>query len=211
MRFLLFSLLALSAQMGFSQARIGTVEYLKSHRQSIVGDFPFAAKTIESTIEDKLEKMGYKAKSSKGFTVFRGVTMPELGTGVYDLYFSVDKKSKREKDNSVVTMMISKGYENFVSEKDDPLIIENAKKYVDNLKLAVEAYDLEGQINEQEDVIKKNVKKAEDLVDEGSDLEKKLKKIQQQIEDNKKAQTDQEAEVQKQKEILEMFKSRRKH
>ena len=163
-----------------------------------------------NTIEEKLEKMGYKGKSAKDFTVFRGVTLPEIGTGVYDIYFMVEKKSKRDKDNAVVTMMLSKGYENFVTETEDAAIITNAKNYLDGLKLSVTAYDLEGQIKEQEAIVKKNEKKSSNLAEDGQNLESKFKKLQEQIADNKKEQIDQNSEVEKQKQILDMLKARRK-
>lgn len=193
----------------FAQPRVSTVEYLKTKRQSIVSDFPFSPKTVMNTIEERLEKLGYKAKDAKDFTVFRGVTLPEIGTGVYDIYFMAEKKSRKDDDNSIVTMMVSKGYENFITEKDDEAIVNNAKIYLENLKLSVSAYDLEGQIKDQEAIVKKNEKKAAGLVDDGQSLESKLKKLQQQIEDNKKDQADQNSEVEKQKEILDMLKGRR--
>ncbi|MBK7884493.1 MAG: hypothetical protein IPJ81_12430 [Chitinophagaceae bacterium] len=207
--FFLFIFTALSITSTFAQTRVSTTEYLKTKRQSIVADFPFSPKTVMNTIEEKLEKMGYKGKDAKDFLVFKGVTLPEIGTGVYDIYFMAEKKSKKDNDNAVVTMMLSKGYENFVTEKDDETIINNAKNYLDNLKLSVTAYDLEDQIKEQESVVRKNEKKAANLIDEGQSLESKLKKLQQQIEDNKKDQADQNSEVEKQKEILDMLKGRR--
>ena len=148
----------------FAQPRVSTVEYLKTKRQSIVSDFPFSPKTVMNTIEERLEKLGYKAKDAKDFTVFRGVTLPEIGTGVYDIYFMAEKKSRKDDDNSIVTMMVSKGYENFITEKDDEAIVNNAKIYLENLKLSVSAYDLEGQIKDQEAIVKKNEKKAAGLV-----------------------------------------------
>jgi hypothetical protein len=41
--------------------------------------------------------------------------MPALGSEAYDLYFSVDRKSKKGKDISNVTLMISKGFDSFVT------------------------------------------------------------------------------------------------
>jgi hypothetical protein len=208
--FFLLIFTAVFSISSFSQTRVSTVEYLKTKRQSIVADFPFSTKTVMNSIEEKLEKMGYKGKDAKDFTVFRGVILPEIGTGVYDIYFMVDKKSKRDKDNSIVTMMISKGYENFVTEEEDGELITNAKNYLDNLKLSVSAYDLEDQIKEQEVILRKNEKKASNLVEDGQSLENKFKKLQEQIADNKKDQADQNSEVEKQKQILDMLKGRRK-
>ncbi len=193
-----------------AQAHIGTVEYLKVQRQAIMADFPFPPKMVMNTIEEKLERMGYKGKDAKDFTVFRGASISELGAGVYDLYFMVEKKSKKDRDNSVVTLMISKGYENFVTDAEDAVLMGNAKSYVESLRTAVAAFDLEEQIKEQEELVRKNEKKAAKLVEDGADLDAKLRKIQELITDNKKGQETQKDELEKQRVILETLKARRK-
>ena len=71
-------------------------------------------------------------------------------------------------------------------------------------------YDLEQQIIAQEDAIKKADKKSANLIDDGVSLEKKRKNIEQDIADNKKNQANQLVEIEKQKQILEVLKGKRK-
>jgi predicted RNase H-like nuclease (RuvC/YqgF family) len=146
--------------------------------------------------------MGYKGKESKGFIVYKAVRMPVLGSEAYDLYFSVDKKSKREKDISNVTMMISMGSDDFVTEKSDPGLIQNVKTYLDNLHNMVSIYDHHQQIAEQEEVVKKLEKKVSGLSDDAEDLLKKKKKLEKEIEENFKEQADQQKELEKQRHAL---------
>jgi len=80
-----------------AQSRTATVEYQKINRQAVVSEIPFPEKTIRDAIDNKMEQMGYKGKDSKGFTVYKGVRMPELGSDSYDLYFMADRKSRKEK------------------------------------------------------------------------------------------------------------------
>jgi hypothetical protein len=205
-----FCLLTASV-FAFAQSRIERADYLKVSRDAVVVDFPFAEKTVTKTVEDKMEKLGYKGKSTKGYTVYSGVKLAELGNDPLDLYFMVDKKSRRDKDNAQLTLLVSKGYESFVNPTSDSTgIFNKAKTFVDNLKNSIEAYDLELQVTAQDDVLKKNEKKASSLRDDADDLQKKLKKVQQQIEENKTDQAKQEKEVATQKQILDTLKSKRK-
>ena len=194
----------------FGQARYTSTEYQKQIKPAVAVDIPFPEKTVGDAIEDKLLKLGYKSSSSKGYTVYKGVRMAELSTDALDLYFSVDKISKKDKGNSVVIMMISKGFDSFVSDTSDARLIENAKTYLVNLRDVVAAYDLELQINEQEDAVKKADKKYNNLVDDAADLQKKKKKLEDQISQNITDQKSQQDEIARQKQVLDNLKAKRK-
>jgi hypothetical protein len=193
-----------------AQAHTETVKYQKIDRQAVVNDIPFSEKTIREAIENKMGQLGYKGKESKGFVVYQGVKMAELGKEAYDLYFMADKKSRRDKDNSTLTLMISKGFDAFVADSSDVALISNAKEYLNNIKAMVGAYDLEQQIIAQEDAIKKADKKYNNTVEDGISLEKKRKNIEKDIEDNKKDQASQQAEIEKQRQILQTLRGKRK-
>jgi hypothetical protein len=193
-----------------AQTRIVTVEYAKVNRQAVVNDIPFPEKTVRDAIDNKMEQMGYKGKDAKGFTVYRGVRLPALGTELYDLYFSADRKSRKDKDNSSLTLIISKGFDNFVADSTDTRLMGNAKGYLDSIKITIAAYDLEQQIVAQEDAVKKADKKYSNLIDDAASLEKKRKSIEKDIEDNKKDQANQQNELSKERQILETLRAKRK-
>ena len=205
--FIFLTALYLSAA---AQSRTATVEYQKINRQAVVNEIPFPEKTIRDAIDNKMQQMGYKGKDSKGYTVYKGVRMPELGNDSYDLYFMADRKSRKEKENSTLTLMISKGFDSFIADSTDNKVMDNAKNYLDSIKSMIAAYDLEQQIIAQEDAIKKADKKSANLIDDGVSLEKKRKNIEQDIADNKKNQVNQLAEIEKQKQILEVLRGKRK-
>ena len=207
-RLLFLSILICSGT--FAQTHTVMVDYQKVSREALTNEVYFTEKTVSNAIEESMDKIGAKGKSSKGYTVYKGVKLPELGSDSYDLYFSVDRKSKKEKEISAVTLMISKGDDNFITASSDAGIMAKAKTYLDNLWDMVAVYDLEQQISSQEDLVKKNEKKANNLVEDAADLEKKRKKVEQDIEDNKKAQVSQQEEVGNQKKILETLKAKRK-
>ena len=189
-----------------AQSRTSMVEYQKADREAIVNEVPFKDDLIAKAIQDTLERLGYKGKESKGFTVYKGVKLPALGSEAYDLYFAVDRKSKKEKDISQVTLMISKGFDSFVTEKSDPGLVKNAKTYLDSLRNSVAVYDLRQQILEQEETVKKIEKRVAGLTDDADDLQKKKKKLEKEIESNIKDQAEQQQELEKQKQILSTLK-----
>ena len=192
-----------------AQARYVFIDFKDGQRPAIVNEFSYPENTVEKAIRDKMEKSGFKGKDSKGYTMYKNVSLPELGTGTYDVYFKVDKK-KKEKDMSEVTMLVSRGNEVYISEADDAQTISNAKAYLDNLIPNVQAFDLEQQIKDQQETVNKAEKKYKNLLDDADDLQKKKRKIEQQIEDNYKDQKDQQAEIEKQKQIFETLKSKRR-
>lgn len=207
--FPLLSLLLISLT-GLTQSYTSTVEYQKALRQAVINSIPFPEKVITAAIEDTMQKLGYKGKDAKDFTVYRGVKLPEFNNIPLDLYFMVERKSKKEKENSTVTLMLSKGFDDFVTQGVNPELIEKAKVYMDSLRNIIGYYDLEQQIAEQESVMKDNAKKTSNLVDEAEELQKKKKKLEKDIENNTKEQANMKAETEKQQQILETLKGKRR-
>lgn len=194
----------------FAQAHSIKVDYQKVSRPALENDVPFPSKTVENALEDTFSKMGYKGTSSKGFTVYKGVHLPELGPDAYDIYFMVDKKSRKDKENSTVTMMVSKGFDAFISESSDGVVFGKAKTYLDSLRNMLASFDLEQQIAAQEEEVKSAEKKNTNLQDDAKELEKKKRKLEEQLADNIKDQEKQVKELEKQKQILDVMKTKRK-
>ena len=194
----------------FSQAQYKFIDFKDVKRPAIINELPYPERTVDGALTDKFARLGYKGKESKGFKMYKSVSLPELGTGNYDLYFAMDKKSKKEKDVTAITMLIALGNENFVTDSSDSKLIANAKLFLENLVTSVAAYDLEQQIAAQENALKKEEKRLKTYHDEADDMQKRKKKLEQQIEQNFKDQASQEKEVQKQKDLFETLKARRK-
>ncbi|MFZ1529603.1 MAG: hypothetical protein WAT19_12680 [Ferruginibacter sp.] len=204
---ILFFAFAISPLM--AQTKKGSADYQKQSRPALINEVPFPVKTIENALEDKFRKMGYKSSSSKGYMVFKGVRMEELGPDSYDLFFSTERASRKDKENSTVTLLISKGNDAFVADSVDAKVYDNGKDFLDNLRTTVAAYDLEQQIIDQDDAIRKAEKKDKNLKDEADDLQKKKRKIEADIEQNIKDQADQVKEIEKQRQLLETLKGKR--
>lgn len=195
--------------ISFAQPRPTQVDYQKISRPAIQYDFPFAAKTIENALDDYFSKKGYKSSNSKGFTVYRAVRINDLGPDSYDMFFTVEKKGKKDKDNSTVTMMISSGNDTFNDQDKDKNLYNNSISFLDSLKAYIAAYDLNQQIIAQEEEVKSAEKKSKKLIDEGKELESKKLKLEDDIADNIKDKEKQTLELEKQRQILDALKARR--
>lgn len=190
----------------FSQAISTIAPYQKTQQPALQVDIPFPQKTVDKAIDDKISRLGYKGSSQKDYTLYKGARLVELGSVPYDLYFKTDKKKG---DAATVTLLISTGNEKFVNDSSNLELMNNGKLFLDSLVKTVAAYDLEQQIADQELALKKATKKLSDLSDDGQDLAKKQKKLQQEIADNAQAQTAQQTEVAKQQQILSTLINKR--
>lgn len=204
------AIIALVALFANAQAHLTITEFQKIMQPGIETTFPFVEKTVEKAIDEKMQKMGYKGKETKGFIVYRGVKTAELGPDMYDLYFKTDRKSRKEKETSIVTMLISSGLDKFIGDSTSTIVVERGKKFLDGLAPNIVAYDLELQITDQEDALKKAEKKMKNLTEDGEDLVKKKAKLENEIEENIKKKADQVKEVEKQKQVFETLKAKRK-
>jgi hypothetical protein len=193
-----------------AQSRLVTTQYQKSMQPAVEVEVPYAEKTVSNSLIERFENRGYKSKESKGYLIFKGVKLSDLGPDEYDLYFKVDQKSRKEKETSIITMLISSGYEKFIGESDNPELYDNAKKFLNQQTSITAAHDLELQIQEQDEVIKKEDKKLTSLMTDSVNLQKKKTKLDLDIEENSKKQELQKAEIEKQKLIYEKLAARRK-
>lgn len=193
----------------FAQARTTTAEYQKSMQPALEIEVPYTEKTVTRSLIERMENKGFKSKETKGFITFKSVKLPELGVDEYDLYFKVDRKPKN-REASILTMLIASGSEKFISESDNPELFENAKKMLDEQTSITAALDLELQIKEQEEVLKKEDKKLASLISDSVSLQKKKVRLEEEIVENTGKRQAQKAVVEKQKQIFEKLAARRK-
>lgn len=206
----LSAVILFTAMAAFAQARTATADYNKTMQPAVEIEIPFEEKTVMKSLVEKMEKKGYKGKENKGYMVFKGVTMSELGSGTYDLYFKAERKSRKEKDVTILTMLASSGYEKFISEVDNAVLHDSMKRFVTTHTDNATAYDLELQIKEQQESTDKAAKKYSNSVEDGEDLVKKKEKLEKEIAENIQKQAELKAESEKQAQILETLKAKRK-
>ena len=211
--FFMFFMLASSV---FSQAYDGNIEYDKKDQKAIQIDFAYPQEAVQNAIIQKMEKLGNRGREEKGlfnrdkgFIVFRGSVIPDVSETRMDYIIKVDRKSRRDSDESTLSMIINKDGNNALSGMDT-YGVTKAKSFLNRLLPDIEEANLELEIKAQEEALSKAEKKYKNLQDDQQSLEKKIKGLQSDLEKNIKDQEDQQKEIESQTKTLEDLKSKRK-
>lgn len=209
------ALLGLMIVLGYfarAQAYEGKAEHQRKAHTAAVMELPYPPDMAEEAIVEYMAQKGYKLSSSKGgLMTFKGVKLNSYNTDNNDIHFKVERKSRKEKDASIVQLIVTKENESLASRiADDRAGIEDAKSFLTGMAPHFESHHLEKSIVEQDNSVKKAEKKMDDLVEEQQDLEKKIKNLQEKLAKNKKDQETQKTEIGNQKTILETLKGKRK-
>ncbi len=193
------------AQTSFCQAYDGTADYNKKSQAAVLVEYKYPQETVEKSLKDKLERQGLKLKSSKGYMVAYNAIISSINTAQIEYAFMVDRKSKREKETTVVTLVMNIADVNTTADN-----AAKAKDFLNELGASIDALNTENMIADQTKIVEKLQKKNKNLGDDISDLEKKIRKYQDDLAKTKRDQEDQQKEVQRQQEILDTIKAKRK-
>src|ERR1044071_677172 len=127
--YLVILLLVAGLTTASSQTTFSTITINKKIQPGLVLQLPNNTDVAEGTILQKLKETGYtpetkgtlfwKKNKIDGFYVFNGITLPALNNQKLDMYFKVEQKSRTDKDKSTIYLLVSKGYDNFISPEVD--------------------------------------------------------------------------------------------
>lgn len=204
-------LLLLPASLLFAQAQEGVVAYQKTQQPAALIHLPYASDVVNAAMDDYLSKKGTRSDQLKGFKTFRNTRLSGNDSVYADLYFKVTRMSRDEKDKTTVYLLVGMPNEDIAQRQPShQLTVQQAKDVLDNLAPAIEAFNLEQLIKEQNDVVIKEEKKYIGLIHEGSDLNKRRSDIERKIIANQHDQEKQTTEVNKQKQALAQLVVQRK-
>lgn len=188
----------------YGQAHEGAVEYQKSQQSAAVIEVPYSPEIVKAAMNDYLSKKGKaKGNDTKGFTSYRNTEVTDLDSINGDLNFKVERKSRKDRNISVISLLITPpSTDSSTLNKTQYFDMEEAKTYLNELVPAIEAYNLELQIKDQNKGVISAENKYKSLANEGVELERKKLAIEKKIESNKQEQLAQTAEVENQKQKL---------
>ena len=196
----------------FGQAQEGAVSYQKRQQSAAVIELPYAPDVVIAALNDYLSRKGRsKSTDLKGFTTFRNTQPLASDSANADLYFKIERKSRQDREISVVSLLLTTPQEGPATANSmHHLNMEEAKTYLNDLGPAVEAYNLELQIKEQNNDVISAEAKYKNLVSDGASLQKKKEELEKKIENNRLEQQTQRNEVEAQKQKLAAKVSLRK-
>ena len=200
----------------FSQAYEGKTEYDKKKQDAFVIEYPYPPEAVETAFIERMKSLGYKGKEEKGlfnkdkgFRVFKNAYITDIVDTRMDYIVLIERKSRKEKDESVLYLVIQKDGANAVAEFNS-VNIDNAKEFLNSLQPNIEDAFLEMQIKDQEDVVSKAEKKYKGLLDDQKSMENKIKKLEEDLETNEKDQEDTRRDIENQKKLLESLRLKRR-
>jgi hypothetical protein len=201
----------------FSQSVVTSVNYNKTPEPALMLELPYKEEIAEDFIIDNLKKTGFnpetkgslfwKQNKLNGFYIFKGVRLEGIPQTV-DLYFRVEQKSRRAKDQSIIYLLVSKGEENFVSSTSDAPAYQVAKNFLNGFVSQSAVYKLELDVKAQEDVVRNEEKKLDKLKDNEKDLNRKSEQLQKDLKRNREDQENQEKLLENQRKKLSDLRTR---
>lgn len=193
------------------------IKYDKENKQGLMLYLPYSDEVAEGTILTKLKEIGYqpeskgslfwKQKKVNGFYAFKGVTLRGDNPQVVDLYFKVDRRGSKKDNQSVMYLLASKGGENFITDASDAEAYTAAQSFLNGFTTETASYKHTLDVQAQEETVKKAEKKLSDLMNDEQDLNKKIAKLQDDLQKNRQSQTTQQATIEAEKRKLEDMRS----
>lgn len=207
-RFLLFLTAIISGSIAFGQVSETITDFNKTKRMVKSMEVNDEPEVVEQAIKNKMLELGYKPKGKKGWMEFNDVNVLSITEERSDFYVKVERKSKKEKSTSIVYFFASKPGDNTAPVAFASNMLSGDGFY-SNIASLTAVERLERDIKSQEEIVKKTQKKFDDLVSDQASIEKKIKGLQNDLEDNKKKQESQIRELDDQRRVLDQLTSKR--
>jgi hypothetical protein len=180
-----------------AQAYLGQSDKGKTAQAAAAIRLPFNADQVESALKAYLSQKGYSSSSTRGFILYRGVPLDNTDKDGSDLYFATSTPDRKVKDITVLSVIPSKknqdiGGGSFV----DSSKLDEARVFLDSLAPFVRTFGIGMQVNDQQGALLKAQKKVNDLRNDSTDYERRLRDLQSDLAQNKADQVKAAADLQ---------------
>ena len=190
--------LSISPMLYAQGVKEGNYRFDKVDRPGLGVEFPYSKGLVANALKERLDKAGFpKQKTDHGFTYYKGVTWPEITPGQIDVYTKVDGKDNQ----STVLLLVSKGYDNYVSSATDPAVSAKLKAFLESLLPDIKASQLQADIGNQEKAVREAEKDYKKMDKEGNKQSREKEQLEKDISDNvsDKAKTAETLDAEKEK------------
>jgi len=199
----LFSAMMVAATVFSQSATEEMIKYNKTNVPGVSYATPnYDVKVTAAALKARLEKDAkLKGANMNGFRYYQAQPFAELGPLNYDIYVKVATIGKKKDLKTVIYLLVSKGNENFESSAQNPELVNNMKNFLNDFAATyLRQYDTDQKIQSQSKVIEK-------LEKENKSLLSNREKLKKQTEENEKAISTNQGELQKAKNALNSLKS----
>ena len=203
LKILLFAALLMLTAVSFAQSYTSSVTFNKTQQPALVLQLPYSDNVAEGYIVSNLKKTGFdpetkgklfwKKNTIDGYYVFKGVMLDSVATPL-DLYFKVEQRSKKLKDQSTISMLASRGNETFITDADEATYAA-ARRFLNSFVSGTAAYKINLDVDAQETVVKNAEKKLTNLKENEQSLVKKIEDLQNDLKNNRSDQEKQQTTI----------------
>lgn len=197
--------LAFSTNTTFAQTAETSVSYNKSNANGFVNNINGEKDAVATSLSEYFKKtFDSKSNSSKGYTLYKGVSWPEVSTDKLDVYYKVENK----KGNNKVTMLVSKGYDNFISSVTDPQMAEAVKNFMNTIEQKAVVVSNANAVLAAQKAVEEAQKEYEKSIKTDEEYRKDKEKLEKKIAEQQKTIGDKEQKLNQAKAALEAAKAK---
>ena len=188
-----FVITSLKAQL---QSYNSNLTFQKNQYTVATIQVPFDEDVVTSAIKDYMSRRGFKDAKYKDFVVFRSVPLDSATNVFSDAYFNINRKSRSEKDISIVSMLpVKKGQTLLPASVEDSSFINRSLVFLDSLRPYILSYSLHQEILTKQGTLGKVNSKIISLKNDSGDIAKKIRGYESDLMDNRNDQEKQTREL----------------
>lgn len=203
----LFICLAVNFNISAQHATIASIQFNEKPQSCISTEYAMSAVMTEGALKKKMSDAKFKspAKTRDGFLYYAGVVILEISNDRLDIYFKTEAKSN---STSALNMLLSKGYDNFITKASDPKVIENGMLFLEALAKDVMRYGLTAESTTQTELWKDAEKDYNRSIRNGETLAKEKIKLESKLTENRFQQAKLKSNIENETRMLEQVKNK---
>lgn len=178
-------LLLLLVQIAYSQhkSQCSPIQFNGKSANAFSIELPQNLEYVKQIFNAKfdIEKYGNSKPSHENFQAYFQIKNLKLSSSFLDFYYLIEEIKTENNTSIKVTLLISKGYDNFISKETDLEATNNILDYLNELGTSVERKNFEVQIAKKELEIQQEKQKLLLVEDELTALESEKKEIENKI------------------------------
>ena len=164
----------------------------------------YAPEVVEAALKKNFKDLiDVRGDESKNIRAYKGVTLHQISSNKYDYYTSVERKSKKENNKSVVYLWIANGGTSFISAANNPEVAGAALNFLNGFMGTASSYNHTLLVKQQEESVDKAQKKVNSLQSDIKDYEKKIADLNKKLEEAKKDLDNKQKEAENENRKLE--------
>lgn len=132
-------------------------------------------------IKFEVDQLGVGRKIENNFQVFNQINFTKISTSFLDFYYQINENKTDNGSYTKITVLVSKGYDNFITFENDKSASQNILDLLDELGVSVERKNLEIFIAKKEQDVMQEKQKLLLLEEELLTIENQKKEIEKNI------------------------------